>query len=315
MADYALVNSTTGLIENITIWDGVTPWDPPAGFTAEEIPSGDFVIIGYYYLGGTFQSPSTYYSTLQSTLGQQTQVSPEDPQPADTTDLVPPFPSGGNTLYWWTNNAPSDQWATAWFNPNTYWSLSTAKTYLTKQVESSASAALNNQLRDYSNVEILTAPNIDNLICADYTLTYGVYRDFIDTQKAAQAAILAAAVDVADLFTYNPSGWSTSYPSIASGVIFTGRGAGFGPQDLNVSNYSEFNSESLAEADTELYVPGTDTVLPYVVDPETGEGYFDSPGNCFNPGDYLIQIRQVSDSFVIAEFEVPLNPAGEDVFF
>ena len=100
-----------------------------------------------------------------------------------------------------------------------------------------------------------------------------------------------------------------------SGILFTGRGSGLGPEDLNVSYYVQFNSVSMDQSQTELYVPGTDTVIPYVIDIETGQGLFDSAGNCFNPGDYLIQIRQVSTLMVIAEFEVPLNPAGENVSF
>ena len=97
-----------------------------------------------------------------------------------------------------------------------------------------------------------------------------------------------------------------------SGILFTGRGGGLGPEDLNVSYYTEWNSISLPESDTELYVPGTATVIPYG---SGGAGKFDSIGNCFNPGDYLIQIRNATTSVVIAEFEVPLNPAGEDVAF
>jgi hypothetical protein len=64
-----------------------------------------------------------------------------------------------------------------------------------------------------------------------------------------------------------------------------------------------------------LYVPGTATVIPYLIDIETGNGYFDSMGNCFAVGDYLLQIRETATSMVIAEFECPLNPAGEDVAF
>jgi hypothetical protein len=120
---------------------------------------------------------------------------------------------------------------------------------------------------------------------------------------------------MSDLFTFNPRAASSAYPAPASGIIFTGRGAGIGPEDLNVSFYTEFNSVSIAEAETELYVPGTDTVIPYLIDIETGNGYFDSLGNCFNPGDYLIQLRQVSNGFVIAEFEVPLNLSGQNVAF
>jgi len=97
-----------------------------------------------------------------------------------------------------------------------------------------------------------------------------------------------------------------------TGILFTGRGGGLGPEDLNVSYYTEFNSVSMTEAETELYVPGTGTVIAY----GSGGPYaFDSFGNCFNPGDYLMQIRETATSMVIAEFEVPLAPAGEDVAF
>ena len=98
-----------------------------------------------------------------------------------------------------------------------------------------------------------------------------------------------------------------------TGLLFTGRGAGLGPEDLNVSYYTAWNSVSMLESDTELYVPSTSTVIAYGSGGPTG---FDSAGDCFNVGGpYVIQIRQASTSRVIAEFEVPLNPAGEDVAF
>jgi hypothetical protein len=98
-----------------------------------------------------------------------------------------------------------------------------------------------------------------------------------------------------------------------TGIIFTGRGSGLGPEDLNVSYYTEWNSVSLPESDSELYVPSTSTVIAYG---SGGAGKFDSAGNCFNVGGpYVIQIRQASTSRVIAEITVPLNPAGEDVAF
>jgi hypothetical protein len=97
------------------------------------------------------------------------------------------------------------------------------------------------------------------------------------------------------------------------GILFTGRGAGLGPQDLNVSYYTAFNSVSMAESETELYVPSTDTVIPYG---SGGPGQFDSMGNCFSPeGPYVIQIRESATSRVIAEITVPLAPAGVDVAF
>jgi hypothetical protein len=98
-----------------------------------------------------------------------------------------------------------------------------------------------------------------------------------------------------------------------TGVLFTGRGAGIGPEDLNVSYYTAFNSVSMTEADTELYVPSTATVIAYG---SGGPGQFDSFGNAFNlGGPYTMQIRETATSMVIAEIVVPLNPAGEDVAF
>jgi hypothetical protein len=98
-----------------------------------------------------------------------------------------------------------------------------------------------------------------------------------------------------------------------TGVLFTGRGSGVGPEDLNVSYYTAFNSVSMTEADTELYVPSTAITIPYG---SGGSGQFDSIGNAFNPGGpYTMQIRETATSMVIAEIEVPLNPAGEDVSF
>jgi hypothetical protein len=99
--------------------------------------------------------------------------------------------------------------------------------------------------------------------------------------------------------------------NLPTGVIHIGRGA-VTPEDLDPSYYVSFNSVSMTESETELYVPGTATVIAYGV-PIPGE--FDSAGDCFNSGDYLIQIRETATSRVIAEFECPLNPAGQDVAF
>ena len=97
-----------------------------------------------------------------------------------------------------------------------------------------------------------------------------------------------------------------------TGTLFTGRGAGLGPLDLNISYYTAFNSVSMTEAETELYIPGTSTVINYG---EFVPNKFDSAGDCFTLGDYLVQIREVATGMVIAEFECPLAPAGENVAF
>jgi len=70
-------------------------------------------------------------------------------------------------------------------------------------------------------------------------------------------------------------------------------------QTLEASTYASFTSTSLTEADTELFIVGSSTVVSY------SGGSFPSVPSGFNVGDYTIQIRQVSTSRVIAEFEVP----------
>lgn len=100
----------------------------------------------------------------------------------------------------------------------------------------------------------------------------------------------------------------------ASGIINTGRGSGLGPLDLNPSYYVEFNSTTLTEADTELYIPGTDTVIPY--DSMLPPPYiFDSLGDCFVPGDYQVQIRVAATGQVLSTFTCPDNPGSENIPF
>ena len=78
-----------------------------------------------------------------------------------------------------------------------------------------------------------------------------------------------------------------------SGVINTGRGGTgqAGPLDLNLSYFVTLdNMPGYTQADLELYVPGTDTVIPY--DPELPAPYtFDSAGNCFAEDDYILVVR------------------------
>jgi hypothetical protein len=86
-----------------------------------------------------------------------------------------------------------------------------------------------------------------------------------------------------------------------SGVINTGRGGTgqAGPQDLNLSYFTELsNMPGYTQADLELYVPGTDTVIPY--NPELPAPYtFDSGGNCFAPDDDLLVVRYAGGGPVI----------------
>lgn len=59
MALYAIVEDATGVVVNIVVWDGVTPWEPPAGTTVVEDVDG-VAWIGGTYVDGEFapQPPS-----------------------------------------------------------------------------------------------------------------------------------------------------------------------------------------------------------------------------------------------------------------
>ena len=134
-------------------------------------------------------------------------------------------------------------------------------------------------------------------------------QDVFDAQSAVVTELMTTITAINACTTTDELNNIVNPPT---GVLFTGRGGGIGPQDLNVSYYTEFNSTSMTEAETELYVPGTDTVIAYG---SGGPNQFDSMGDCFVLGNYLLQIREVATGMVIAEFECPLAPAGEDVAF
>lgn len=54
--NYAVISSETNLVENVIVWDGVSPWTPPAGYYIE--PLGDFGAgIGWSYIDGQFAPP------------------------------------------------------------------------------------------------------------------------------------------------------------------------------------------------------------------------------------------------------------------
>lgn len=139
-----------------------------------------------------------------------------------------------------------------------------------------------------------------------------VYNTLLDAMATIgdNLATLLAAIDAAS--SVNEINDLLHLPT---GILNTGRGSGLGPEDLNPSYYVEFNSPSLTAADTELYVPDTDTVIPYDAESLPPPYQFDSFGDCFNSGNYIMQIRVAATGAVIAEFEVPYNPSSEDISF
>jgi hypothetical protein len=75
------------------------------------------------------------------------------------------------------------------------------------------------------------------------------------------------------------------------GIFVSGRG-GAGPLDMNPSYFSELNNlpPGIGEAQLEIYIPGTDTVIPYD-DGLPSPYYFDSAGNCYTGTDYRTTFR------------------------
>ena len=182
--------------------------------------------------------------------------------------------------------------------------LPTAKTNGTLQVQAVANQEISDivLLSGYS-AEVLSAAGAALEI--DRPATYQTViaeQQVVSDQLALDVAAIAAATTVDEI---------NNIVNLPTGILFTGRGSA-GPLDLNVSEYTEFNSVSMTEAETELYIPGTSTVINYG---EFVPNKFDSAGNCFILGDYRVQIREVATGMVIAEFECPLAPANVDVAF
>jgi len=256
------------------------------------------------------QNPVTYYYNSTASgfpLGTPVVVSTVGwPQPPYTTALVPPAVPAGQTLWWY-----SSAWVVASFDPSL--SLSAAKSSLISTVTQNGSSAVNTELGLYSNVQQITAGNVLTLDCVSYPgTTIGAYQTYVDGLIASSTATINAASSTTALYSFNPA--AISFTPLAFGILSTGRGGdGDGPLDLNNSFYTQFNSTTLTESETELYVPGTSTVISYGVVVPNG---FTSNGDCFTLGDYRVQIRQAATGFVLAEFVCPLAPEhNEDIPF
>jgi hypothetical protein len=130
-----------------------------------------------------------------------------------------------------------------------------------------------------------------------YNTLLGEMATIGDTLATNLTAIDAAtSVDELNAIVHQPSG-----------LLDTGRGGTgqAGPLDLNLTYFSEiYDLPGITQADLELYVPGTDTVIPY--DEFLPDPYrFDSVGDCFNTGDYRLVIRYAGGGAVLSTITVP----------
>jgi hypothetical protein len=54
MGNYAIVDSATGIVEGVAVWDGITEWSPGEGYIAVE---SDVASHGWKYSDGIFTCP------------------------------------------------------------------------------------------------------------------------------------------------------------------------------------------------------------------------------------------------------------------
>jgi len=185
--------------------------------------------------------------------------------------------------------------------------LPTAQNYATAEVKATA----NQQISD---IVAISGYSAETLAAAGAALEVDRPATYQTVIAAEQVVTDQLALDVAAIAAATTVDEINNIVNPPTGILSTGRGGdGDGPLDLNNSFYTEFNSTSLTEADTELYVPGTSTVITYGAVVPNG---FTSNGDCFVLGDYRVQIREVATGMVISEFVCPLAVEhNEDVAF
>lgn len=71
MNRYAIVNISTGLVKNTTLWDGGKSWTPPTGYEAVQ---SDTANIGDTYANGTFTAPAPIVPTPPLAQAQTDQI-------------------------------------------------------------------------------------------------------------------------------------------------------------------------------------------------------------------------------------------------
>jgi hypothetical protein len=55
--NYLVINSQTNIVENVIIWDGVTQWEPPAGYFIEPVGESGAGIGCTKNADGSFSAP------------------------------------------------------------------------------------------------------------------------------------------------------------------------------------------------------------------------------------------------------------------
>lgn len=171
--------------------------------------------------------------------------------------------------------------------------LPTAKENGSSEAKQTANAAVDTAVCDCGfSVDLLTG--VASQDAMDRAARYQAELDEIAAVATQLDADLTAIdnapnVDTIDSILRHPSG-----------TIMTGRG-GLGPDDMQPSYFTVLENlpPGIGEPQLEIYIPGTDTVIPY--DDALPAPYkFDSMGDCYNTGDYRTVIRVAATGQVLS---------------
>jgi len=180
--------------------------------------------------------------------------------------------------------------------------LDDAKSYASSEVKTQSNTEASNLVATSGvNVDIWTGAASQDP--ADrppvYTALLNQMATIGDTLATNLAAIDAAtSVDEIDSIVHQPSG-----------TLVVGRD-GAGPDDMTPAYFTDLTNmpPGVGEPELEIYIPGTDTVIPY--DAGLPDPYrFDSAGNCYNTGDYRTTIRVAATGQVLSTVTPAAGPA------
>lgn len=153
-------------------------------------------------------NPEFYYSTADGVFsegdeygfGNAIQVlTPDFTPPLQSTNQVPPTPESFQELYW-----SGTEWVLSAFPISL--NLTEAQENLSNQVKTNGANAVNQQMRIYSSLELLTETQPGNLPSADYpTMTVSDYQTYIDGEVSSSLATISSATAVQDLYSFNPT--------------------------------------------------------------------------------------------------------------
>jgi len=259
--------------------------------------AGDFGPV-VSYADSHWYSTATIVPSYGSSTFPPIIISPTGIQPPNTTQLVPPIPTTGQTTQW-----DGSAWVRASFDITL--PLADAKTSLINTTNADAAAAINVQASLYSTLELISAPDYNLLDTRNYPgTTLGEYQTYVNGLTATAIAEINAATTVPDLYSINPA--TIPFTPAAYGTMSGSRTG----NDFNNSYYVTFYSTTLIEDDTELFIPATSTVIPYIL-----PNQFNGSSEAFTFGNYTVQIRQSSTGFVLAEYVCPAGPPDVVVSF